>query len=171
MNHETHEKAFTEAQINEWVWKTPAMKAMTLAVCRLALARGMAGEFSAMDLALRGAEAQGGTGIAGSVFRQLSTAGIIGFACDWTTDGRAVPRTVTNAGGNPIKLYRLLSAPLARALIHRHAPAEHRPAVQQEMDWQAKTRAETRGNDSPAPLTSDAAAAAASLVNTTQEAA
>ena len=137
MSHESpvtnHESRLLEATVNEWTWKTPAMRDMTLDVCRLALARGMSGEFSAMDLALRGAEQQGGTGIAGSVFRQLSKAGIIGFACDWTTDGRAVPRTVTNAGGNPIKLYRLLSPALARALVHRHSPAEHRPLVQEEL--------------------------------------
>jgi hypothetical protein len=128
-----HESRLSEAIINEWTWKTPAMRAMTLDVCRLALARGMDGEFSALDLPKRGADNQGGTGIAGSVFRQLAKAGILGFACDWTTDGRAVPRTVINDGGNPIKLYRLLSAPLARALIHRHSPEECPAPVQAEL--------------------------------------
>jgi hypothetical protein len=122
-----------EATVNEWTWKTPAMRAMTLDVCRLALARGMDSEFSALDLPKRGASAQGGTGIAGSVFTQLRKAGIIGFAVIWA-DGQAFPKTVTNDGGNPIRLYRLLSAPLARALIHRHSPAECAPAVQAEFD-------------------------------------
>jgi len=136
MSHESpvtnHESRLQEATINEWTWKTPAMRDMTLAVCRLALARGMDGEFSALDLNLRGAEAQGGTGIAGSVFLQLRRTGIIGFACDFA-NGKAYPRTVTNDGGNQIKLYRLLSPALARALVHRHSPAEYSPAVQTEM--------------------------------------
>ena len=121
-----------DAQINEWTWKTPAMRAMTLDVCRLALARGMDGEFSALDCQHRGAFAQGGTGIAGSVFTQLRKNGVIGFAVIWA-DGQAFPKTVINDGGNPIRLYRLLSPSLARALIHRHSPAEYSPAVQTEM--------------------------------------
>jgi hypothetical protein len=63
--------------VNEWVWKSEAMRAMTMAVCKLALQRGAGGEFSAMDLPEHGADAHGGTGIAGSVFGTLADRGLI----------------------------------------------------------------------------------------------
>lgn len=106
--------------VTEWTWKTHAMRDMTLAVCRLALERGINGEFSAMDLPLRGSDAQGGTGIAGSVFRQLKDAKIIARKGAWI-DGVWYPKNVINAGGNPVGLYCLANASLARAMIARHA--------------------------------------------------
>ena len=110
---------FQAALIREWTWKTPAMRDMTLAVCRLALTRS---EFSALDLPLRGAEDQGGTCIAGSIFRQLADAGLIA-RCGVYVDGKFYPKTVTNAGGNPIGVYTVKQPSLARALIRAHAPA------------------------------------------------
>jgi hypothetical protein len=107
------------------------MRAMTLAVCRLALARGVAGDFSAMDLADHGADAHGGTGIAGSVFRQLAEAGIIG-PVGAIVDGEFIQRRVRNACGNPIGLWRLTHPGLARALIAAHAP-ESVPMRQMEL--------------------------------------
>lgn len=117
--------------LKEWTWKTPAMRDMTLAVCRLALARGAGGEFSAMDLADHGADAHGGTGIAGSVFRQLAEAGIIG-PVGAIVDGEFIQRRVRNACGNPIGLWRLTHPGLARALIAAHAP-ESVPMRQMEL--------------------------------------
>jgi hypothetical protein len=107
--------------VNEWTWKTPAMRDMALAVCRLALARGAVGEFSALDLPTHGADQHGGSGIAGSVFRQLKAAGIIARV-GVDVDGTWYPRNVVNANGNPVGVYRLRSAALATALIERHAP-------------------------------------------------
>jgi hypothetical protein len=107
--------------LKEWTWKTPAMRAMTLAVCRLALARGVGGEFSALDLPAHGAEEHGGTGIAGSVFRQLAEAGILAPAGAFV-DGEFLQRRVRNAGGNPVGVWKLRHPGLARALIARHEP-------------------------------------------------
>ena len=94
---------------------------MTLAVLRLALERGVNGEFSSMDLSLRGSDAQGGTGIAGSVFRQLKDAKIIARKGAWI-DGTWYPKTVINAGGNPVGLYCLAHPGLAHAFIDAHTP-------------------------------------------------
>ena len=115
--------------LKEWTWKTPAMRDMTLSVCRLALARGTVGTFSALDLQNHGADAHGGTGIAGSVFRQLAEAGIIGPVGGFV-DGEFLQRRVHNAGGNPLGLWRLTHPGLARALIARHAPAPEAPMRQ-----------------------------------------
>ena len=69
----TAETDFAEARELQWTWKSPAMAAMAVAVCRLAIARG--GEtFSANDLTL--AE-HGGSGICGSIFRRLATDEVI----------------------------------------------------------------------------------------------
>jgi len=108
-----------EALINEWTWKTPAMRDMTLAVCRLAI---QGGDFSAMDLADHGAESHGGTGIAGSVFGSLAKAEIIEPAGTFGQDGAFYQRRVRNACGNPIGVWRCKNGALARALIRRHAP-------------------------------------------------
>jgi hypothetical protein len=118
--------------LKEWTWKTPAMRDMTLAVCRLALARGVAGEFSAMDLQDHGADAHGGSGIAGSVFRQLTEAGIIGPVGAFV-EGEFLQRRVRNEGGNPIGLWRLTHPGLARALIAAHTPAPVVPMRQMEL--------------------------------------
>lgn len=108
-----------ETLVNQWTWKTPAMRSMTISVCRLALARGLSGEFSALDLASRGAGEHGGTGIAGSVFRQLADAGIISPVGTFV-EGQFYQRRVRNAGGNPIGCWRLANAGLARAMLARH---------------------------------------------------
>lgn len=123
--------ALQEAMVHEWTWKTPAMRDMALAVCRLALARGAAGEFSALDLPMHGQAEQGGSGIAGSVFRQLKDAGIISRVGVFV-DQTFYPRSVTNAGGNPVGVYRLAHAALARRLIEVHSPGEIR--VMEQMD-------------------------------------
>ena len=117
--------------LREWTWKTPAMRDMTLAVCRLALARGLGGEFSALDLPQHGADAHGGTGIAGSVFRQLAEAGIIGPVGTFI-DGEFFQRRRRNACGNPIGLWRLVHPGLARALIAAHTP-DFQPMRQMEL--------------------------------------
>jgi hypothetical protein len=108
-----------DAQVKQWTWKTPAMRRMTLAICRLALARGPAGTFSALDLETHGEDAHGGSGIAGTVFRQLSDAGIIG-PVGAVLDGEFIQRRVRNACGNPIGVWRLAHPGLARALIQAH---------------------------------------------------
>ena len=111
-----------EVLVQEWTWKTPAMRDMTFAVCRLALNRGVGGEFSALDLPAHGAGEQGGSGIAGSVFRQLVDAEIIGPVGAFI-DGQFYQKRLRNENGNPIGVWRLKNAGLARALIDRHAPA------------------------------------------------
>lgn len=113
--------------VQEWTWKTPAMRDMTMAVCRLAMARGQ-GTFSALDLQMHGAGEHGGTGIAGSVFRQLADAGIIAPVGVFV-DGAFIQKRQRNAGGNPIGVWRLANHSLAAALVARHAPAA--PAHQQ----------------------------------------
>ena len=107
-----------ETMLAEWTWKTPAMKQMTLDVCRLAIRTGLSG-FTALDLAHRGADDQGGTGIAGSVFKQLANAGIIA-AVGTFIDGEFFQRRVRNAGGNPIGVWRVANTGLAEALLRVH---------------------------------------------------
>jgi len=112
----------SDVLVQEWTWKTPAMREMTVAVCRLALGAGMGTTFSALDLEAHGEEEHGGSGIAGSVFRQLAEARII--APVGVFDGETfLQRRVRNAHGNPIGVWRLRNAGLARALLARHAPA------------------------------------------------
>ena len=115
-----------------WMWKTPSMAAMTVAVLTVALERGVNGRFSAMDLPVRGAEQQGGTGIAGTVMKHLKDAGIIAVAGVWD-DGQFYRKTVINDGGNPIGVYQLANPGMARALLARHRPT---PAgLVQETMW------------------------------------
>ena len=121
-----------EATLVQWTWKTPAMREMALAVCRLAIARGHSGEFSAVDLPSHGEEAHGGSGSAGSVFRQLKDAGIIARVGVFV-GSTFYPRTIPNAGGNPVGVYRLQNYGLAEALIRAHAPGERRELVQPEL--------------------------------------
>lgn len=113
--------------VQEWTWKTPAMRDMTLAVCRLAIERGQE-TFSAFDLEKHGACEHGGSRIAGSVFRQLADAGIIAKVGVFV-DGQFIQKRTMNDGGNPIGVWRLASHSLAAALVARHAPAA--PAVEQ----------------------------------------
>jgi hypothetical protein len=123
---------FQEGLVNQWTWKTPAMRDMTLAVCRLALDRGLGGEFSALDLPLRGAHDQGGTGIAGTVFRHLKEARIIARVGVFVGD-TFYPRSVINDGGNPVGVYRLAHPGMARALVEVHSPGEIGEAKQLEL--------------------------------------
>ena len=111
--------------LTEWTWKTPAMRTMTRAVLHLALERGVIGEFSAMDLAEHGEEAHGGSGIAGSVFRQLAEAQIIAPVGAFI-DGEFYQRRVRNAAGNPVGVWRLAEHGLAAALLERMGGAAMR---------------------------------------------
>jgi hypothetical protein len=112
--------------VHEWTWKTPAMRDMAVAVCRLALDRGVNGTFSALDLAMHGQIEQGGSGIAGSIFGQLAEDGILAPVGVFA-DGEFLRKTVRNAHGNPIGLWRLASASHARALLARHAQPQPAP--------------------------------------------
>lgn len=120
------------AAVQEWTWKTPAMRDMTLAVCRLALERGIEGEFSALDLPFRGAGDQGGTGIAGTVFHNLKAAAIIARVGVFVA-GVFYPRTIMNACGNPVGVYRLANPGMARALVNAHCPGAIPQARQLEL--------------------------------------
>ena len=104
-----------DATIAQWTWKTPAMKAMTLAVCRLALARGR-GEFSANDLPEFD---HGGGGVAGAIFNRLAKDGVIGPVCH-PEGGALVQNTVRNAGGNRIGVWRLVCAARAQRALEVH---------------------------------------------------
>lgn len=106
--------------LRQWVWKTPAMRQMTLDVARLALERGAERPFSALDLPRHGEDAHGGSGIAGSVFRQLADAEVIQPVGGWLEDGTFVQRRVRNANGNPVGVWRLRHAYLAAALLRQH---------------------------------------------------
>jgi len=112
------------ALINEWTWKTTSMRDMTLSVCRLALRVGITGKFSALDLPMHGEIAQGGSGIAGSVFRSLVESGIIAPVGVLLADGAFFQERVRNAGGNPVGVWRIRHPGMARALVRAHAPAE-----------------------------------------------
>jgi hypothetical protein len=109
--------AFLEAREDQWVWKTPAMEAMAVAVCGLALKRGMAEEFSANDLADFN---HGGQGICGSIFKRLIEDGVL-TRVGRIEDGKFCPKIVTNAGGNKIGVYRLASHARASALVKLHS--------------------------------------------------
>jgi hypothetical protein len=121
-----------QAIIQQWMYKPEPMRAMLAAVLRLALQRGCGGEFSALDLAMHGQEAHGGSGIAGAVFLRLKGDGILA-AVGVFVAGTWYPRTVINAGGNKIGVYRLAKPELARTLLERHAPLQTRPAVQLDL--------------------------------------
>jgi len=128
-----------DVTLHEWTWKTDSMRDLAVAVCNLALERGVGGEFSALDLPMRGAGAQGGTGIAGTVFKQLKDSGIIARVGVFV-DGVFYPRNRINDGGNPVGVYRLHHPRLARALVAAHGANPNRfgsePArVQTEMAW------------------------------------
>lgn len=126
-----------EIALNEWTWKTEAAKSMAVAVCRLALARGINGEFSALDLEEHGAGAHGGTGICGTIFGQLAKAEIIAPVGLYSADGKFFQKRVRNAGGNPVGVWRLRHPGLAGALVDRHTQAP-RPKVQEEFEFAGK---------------------------------
>jgi hypothetical protein len=108
--------AFAEAREVQWVWKSPAMEAMAVAVCRLAVERA-GQEFSANDLTL--AE-HGGQGIAGSIFRTLADNEVIAPVGTFDAAKQFQPKYVTNAGGNPVRVWRLVSYARALRLIEVH---------------------------------------------------
>lgn len=108
--------ALAEAIIEQWTWKTPAMKAMTLAVCRLAL-RG--GEFSANDLP---EFAHGGSGICGAIFNRLAKDQVITPVGAFVA-GEFQQKTVRNAGGNRIGVWRLHNAARAAQVLTVHDAA------------------------------------------------
>lgn len=93
------------------------MEAMAVAVCRLAIERA-GQEFSANDLTL--AE-HGGQGIAGSIFRTLADNEVIAPVGTFDAAKQFQPKYVTNAGGNPVRVWRLVSYARALRLINLHA--------------------------------------------------
>ncbi len=112
------------ATVEQWTWKTPAMKAMSLAVCRLALRKGQA-EFSANDLPKFD---HGGPGICGTVFGRLAEDGVLAPVGAFL--GPVFQqKTVKNAGGNRIGVWRLKNGALARRAIEVHDRPE--PALKQ----------------------------------------
>lgn len=120
---------FDEAVIRQWTYKTPAMQRVMVAGCRLALERASArgdarptNEFSANDLPPD--LEHGGRGIAGSVFGILARDGVLSPVGWFAPDGSFQQRTVKNAGGNHIGVWRLKSAALARRLLAVHGAAE-----------------------------------------------
>lgn len=116
-------EALQEAIIEQWTWKTDAMKTMTLAICRLAIRSaeggGRNGEFSANDLAEFG---HGGQGICGAIFSRLAADGVIAPVGGFV-DGEFVQKYVRNAGGNRIGVWRLKSGSLARRALAVHGAA------------------------------------------------
>jgi hypothetical protein len=105
----------------QWFYKSPAMAAMVVMVCQLALKRGMVGEFSANDLPIHTAKQHGGRGIAGSVMKDLASPewGVLAPVGSFAGP-EFVQKYVKNAGGNPIRVWRLKSAALASRLIELH---------------------------------------------------
>jgi hypothetical protein len=107
---------FSEARELQWAWKTPAMARMAVAVCRLAIERG-GQEFSANDVPL---EAHGGQGICGSIFKRLANDEVIAPVGTFDAAKNFSPKYVTNAGGNPVRVWRLKSYARALRLIVLH---------------------------------------------------
>ena len=124
---------FTEARELQWTWKTPAMAAMAVAICELALQRGAAREFSANDLPIHTAIEHGGTGICGSIFKRLLEDGVVVRAGFFDADRKFCPKITTNAGGNKIGVYRLASHAKASALIRIHKAAPVEPPKQTDL--------------------------------------
>lgn len=135
MNTLTETDSFAEKRLLQWFYKSPAMAAMTVMVCQLALRRGMAGEFSANDLPLHTASGHGGRGIAGSVMKDLASPewGVLAPVGAWDGAAQFVPKFVMNAGGNPIRVWRLKSAALAARLIEVHQGECGRKLTQAEL--------------------------------------
>lgn len=121
------ETNFTEARELQWTWKTPAMQAMAVAVCELALKRGSAAEFSANDLEDFN---HGGQGICGSIFKRLIEDGVLTRVGTFS-DGQFNPKVICNKGGNKIGVYRLASHARASALVKLHK-AQPQPELKQQ---------------------------------------
>jgi len=107
---------FAEARELQWAWKTPAMARMTVAVCRLAIDRA-GQEFSANDVPL---ESHGGQGICGSIFKRLAKDEVLTPVGTFDRAGQFTPKYVANAGGNPVKVWRLKSYARALRLLVLH---------------------------------------------------
>lgn len=132
MNQTETSADFAEARELQWTWKTPAMAAMAVAICKLALERGMAREFSANDLPIHTAIEHGGSGIAGSIFKRLLEDGVLVRAGIFDSERKFCPKIAVNAGGNKIGVYRLASHARASALIRIHsARRESRPTTEE----------------------------------------
>lgn len=114
---------FSEARELQWMWKSPAMGAMAVMICRVALARGAQGEFSANDLPAHKAAEHGGSGIAGSAFYRLLHDEVLCQVGHFGADLTFYPKVVKNGGGNKVNVYRLLSAARAQRLIRIHSRA------------------------------------------------
>lgn len=112
---------FSEARELQWTWKTPAMEAMAVAICKLALERGAAREFSANDLPIHTAIEHGGTGICGSIFKRLLEDGVLVRAGMFDSERKFQPKIAVNAGGNKIGVYRLANHAKAATLIKLHS--------------------------------------------------
>jgi hypothetical protein len=121
-----------QAIITQWTYKPAAMRAMLVAVLKLALARRTDGVFSANDLPTHGEEAHGGSGIAGAVILSLKRDGLLAPVGKFI-DGTFYPEIVLNACGNKIGVYRLAKPTLARTLLDRHQPAPAQCAHQEEL--------------------------------------
>lgn len=129
IQHSTPKADFAEAREVQWMWKTPAMEAMAVAVCKLALERGMAREFSANDLP---EFAHGGQGIAGAIFKRLIEDQVLTRVGMFDSERKFQPKIVTNAGGNKIGVYRLASHARASAMVRLHsARADARPTTEE----------------------------------------
>lgn len=126
MPNPTDKSDLSDAILREWTWKTPAMKEMTLAICRLALARGSTQPFSANDLP---EFAHGGPGICGSVFHRLQEDGVIARVGHFIED-KFCPLIVMNKGGNKLSVWRLASHARARTLLAVHGQPE--PELRQQ---------------------------------------
>jgi hypothetical protein len=107
---------FQDARELQWLHKPAAMSAMAAAVCRLAVEKAGA-EFSANDLTL---DEHGGRGVCGSIFKRLAKDDVIEPACV-LADGQPMQKTILNAGGNRIGLWRLKSYARALRLIEAHS--------------------------------------------------
>ena len=84
---------------------------------------GFVGEFPRIGAApVLGLMARDDQNVIARLHRQLADAGLIA-RCGVYVDGKFYPKTVTNAGGNPIGVYTVKQPSLARALIRAHAPA------------------------------------------------
>lgn len=93
----------------QWLFKTDAMTAMAIEICKLAL-HGW--PFSANNIEL---ENHGGSGIAGSVFRTLAAHGAIKPIVFFNGAGYT-QKTVKNAGGNRIGVWMIDSHATARRI-------------------------------------------------------
>jgi hypothetical protein len=114
---ETLKADFTEARETQWVHKPDAMKRMMVAVCELAIDRA-GQEFSANDVPL---ESHGGQGVCGSIFKRLAKDEVIARVGSFDGAANFIPKYVTNAGGNPVKVWRLKSYSRALRLIVLHS--------------------------------------------------